>query len=586
VSIEQARDDMRRVAATMAQEFPASNKGWSAQVVSVYDSMLEAHVRPSLWALLASVVTVLLIGCANVASMLLARSVGRQREFALRAALGAGRTRLARQIVTENLMLALAGGAGGLLLAVLAVERLQELMPQSLPRLDDVRIDAVVFGVGVCLSLASGLVMGLVPAMRASRLALLPSLAQHGKGTAGTSKPRLRHCIVAGQMTLATTLLVVAALLLQSLMSLQRVPLGFDAAGVVTARISLPRDSYPDAGRADAFWRQLLGSLRAVPQVQAAALGLSAPFAPGVRVSGQVADQSHLQRSSAAGASAVQQVVSPGYFQTLGMPLLAGREFTAEDRFGAPAVAVVSAGVARSLWPNESPIGKRIDWKGEQQAEVVGVVGDVRGAGPRGPRGGTLDEDPASAVYFASTQQPQHTMTVLVRTARPVAEVSSALGLVVRDIDAMQPVYQVRALPEWVDESLAQARFTSTLIAGFAAAALLLVAVGVYGVLAYSVAQRTQEIGVRIAVGAEREQIVALVLRGSMSWALGGIAVGLVAAMSFSRVLAPLLFGVAPRDPLTFGAAACILAAVALLACVVPASRATRVDPIVALRAE
>jgi putative ABC transport system permease protein len=580
VSVDRAEAEMRRIAAALEQEFPATNKDWGMRVKTLYDSMLDERVRPSLLVLLAAVGMVLLIACANVANMLLARAVSRQPELALRTALGAGRSRLVRQLVTESVCLAAVSGACGLLLAVFAVQTLRVMLPPTLPRIDEIRVDATVLGVGLLLSVASGLFMGLVPAMRASRVALVPSLVQQGKGLAGSSRMFFRQGIVVAQMALATMLLVGAALLLQSFVKLQQVRPGFDPEAVITARISLPRAQYPDATRMWGFWRELLESLDGMPQVQSVAAGITAPFGPGVRAGGRAQD-----RDRAAEIEAVEHMVSPDYFQVLGVPVLAGRSFGQQDGLGSSLVAVVSESVARQLWADKSPVGQTLDWNGRQH-EVVGVVGDIRGADGRGCCGGGLDREPSAAVYLSAIQFPQRTMTLLVRTAGESPAIVPAIARAVQDIDPAQPVYQVRRLRDWLDESTAQPRFTTTLSGVFALVALLLAAVGVYGVLSYSVSQRTQEIGVRMAIGAERAQIMRLVLRGGMAWALTGIAIGLLSAFALSRLLGTLLFEVRARDPLTYSIVGVTLAVVAMFACGIPAARATRIDPVIALRAE
>ena len=587
VSLDRARDEMRRIAAAMEQEFPATNKDWSVRLETLYDSMLDERVRPSLLVLLAAVGMVLLIACANVANVLLARGISRQRELALRTALGAGRSRLVRQLVTESVTLAVVGGTCGLLLAVFAVQTLRVMLPPTLTRIDEIHVDATVLGLGLLLSLASGLFMGLVPAMRASRVALAPALAQPGKGVAGPSGTLVRHAIVVAQMALATMLLVGAALLVQSFVRLQQVRPGFDPEGVITARISLPQAQYPEPAPTWAFWRRLLESLDGLPQVQSVAVGITAPFGPGVRAGGRARDraQASLSTDEAAGIGAVEHMVSPDYFQALGVPLLAGRSFGQQDGFGSPLTAVVSERVARQLWADKSAVGQILDWNGRQH-EVVGVVGDIRGADGRGRTGGGLDREPTAAVYFSAIQFPQRTMTLLVRTAGESSAIGPAIARAVQDIDPAMPVYQVRRLNDWLDESAAQPRFTTTLSGLFAVVALLLAAVGVYGVLSYSVAQRTQEIGVRMAIGAERGQIMRLVLTGGMTWALAGIGIGLLGAFALSHVLRTLLFEVGVRDPITYSTVGVLLALVAMLACYIPAARATRIDPLLALRSE
>jgi predicted permease len=581
VSLDRARDEMRRIAAAMEQEFPATNKDWGVRMETLYDTMLDERVRPSLLVLLAAVGMVLLIACANVANVLLARGIARQRELAVRTALGAGRSRLFRQLVTESVCLAVVSGACGLLVAVFAVQALRAMLPATLPRIDEVRVDAAVLAASLLLSLASGIFMGLAPALRASRAALVPSLVQQGKGLAGASRTLLRHVIVVAQMALATMLLVGAALLLQSFVRLQQVPLGFEPDGVITARISLPRAKYPDAARVWGFYRQLIESLNGLPQVEAVGAGISAPFAPGVRAGGRARDRARASLSPDASIAAAEHLVSPDYFRTLGVPLLAGRPFAQQDGLTSPPVAIISESAARQLWPGQNPIGRTLEWNGSRSHEVIGVVRDIRGSA-----GGGVDREPGAAVYLSLTQFPQMTMTLLVRTSGDPSAVAPAIARAVQNLDPAQPVYQVRRLRDWLDESASQPRSTTALSGVFALVALLLAAVGVYGVLSYSIAQRTQEIGLRMAIGARRGQIVALVLRSGLSWAVAGIAIGLLGAFAISRVLGTLLFEVRPRDPITYVAVGVMLAAIATIACCIPAVRATRIDPLIALRSE
>jgi len=580
VPLDRARDEMRAVGAALGQEFPATNKGWSIHAERLDDSMFEPGVRTSLLVLFAAVVVVLLIACANVANLLLARGISRARELALRAALGAGRTRLVRQLLTENVCLAAVSGCCGLLMSILGVHALRALLPPTLPRVDEIQVDATVVLFGLCVSLASGLFFGMVPAARAGRVDLLPALTQSGKGLAGSPRNGLRQGLVVVQMGLATMLLVGAALLMQSFLRLQHVTLGFEPEGTLTARISVPRTKYADAST---FYRRLLESLEAMPEVTAAGVGTSAPFAPGVRRGTEVRD-----RVSPAGGPtipAVEHIVSPGYFRAAGIPLLAGRSFGAQDGPESPRVAIVSRAVVQQMWPGLNPIGRSLEQDGGP-VQVIGVAGDIRGANARGARGGGLDHDPEPALYLASTQSPQHTMTLLVRVAGEPSAIVPFIRNAVRAIDPAQPVYQVRSLHEWLAESTARPRITTALIGTFAILALLLASVGVYGVLSYSVGQRTQEIGVRMALGATRGDVMRLALQGGMTWAGAGITLGLIGALSLSRVLATLLFAVPARDPITFGAVGAALAIVALTACYLPARRAARIDPMVAVRSD
>ncbi|MGH9162916.1 MAG: ABC transporter permease, partial [Vicinamibacteraceae bacterium] len=585
ISIERAGDEMQAIAAGLEQEFPATNRGWGVHLEAVHDSMLDVGVRPSLFVLLGAVGVVLLIACANVANLFLARGMSRQRELAMRAALGASPGRLVRQLLTESVCLATVSGVCGLLMSIVAVQVLRGLLPPTLPRIDEVRVDATVLGFGLLASLVSGLLFGVMPALRATRVDLLPALAQSGKGIFGSSRRALRQGFVVAQMGLATMLLVVAALLIQSFLRLQNVPLGFQPEGVMTARISLPEATYPDGLRISTFYRQLLRSVEGMPDVQAVGLGTSAPFTTGVRAAANVRDSASGAGSPEVPTDAVEHMVSPDYFRAVGAHLLAGRFFGEQDRLGGPLVAVVSQGFARQAWPNGSPIGRTLQGDGRQYT-VVGMVGDMRGASGEGRRGGGLDRAPQAAVYFAAMQLPQRSITLLVRVSGEPSLIVPAIREAVSEIDLTQPIYDVRSLDDWLDDAAAQPRLTTMLAGAFALIALLLTAVGVYGVLAYSVGQRTQEIGVRMAMGAARGQVVGLVLRGGMTWAGIGVALGLAGAFAVNRVVASLLFEVPARDPVTFAAVAATLMVVALTACYVPATRATRINPTLALRSE
>lgn len=585
VSVEQAQGEMQRIAATLEQEFPATNKGWGVQIDRISNTMFDPRVRPSLLVLLAAAALVLLIACANVASVLLARNLSRQQELALRSALGARRSRLIRQLMTEGACFSLLGGAAGLLLTTVAVRALRVMMPSTLPRIDEIVIDRPVLAVCIVASIVSGLIVGLMPAWRASRVVPLTEITQ-GRSIAGTSRRGARNVLVVAQTALTTMLLVGAALLLQSFARLQQVPLGFEPGGIISARIALSRSSYPDTARTLAFWQRLLESTDGRAGVQSAAIGTSAPFTPGVRAGGRVRDRRTASASTDQSVGAVEHVVSENYFRTLGIPVLAGRTFGAEDALESPRVTIVSESVARALWPGANPVGQTVEWNGTRPATVIGVVGDVRGAAGQGPRGGGLDLDPASAAYFAVTQQPLSAMTLVVRASGEPAATASLVRQVTQAIDPAQPVTQIRRLDDWLDETTAEPRFTSLLSAAFAGVALILAAVGLYGLLAGAVAQRTKEIGVRMAVGAGREQIVRMILYWGFTVAGSGIAIGLAAAVAFSPVLQALLFGVTSRDPFTYAVVALTLAIVSLLACYVPATRATKVDPLIALRGD
>jgi putative ABC transport system permease protein len=596
VRIEQARAEMIAMAAAMEREFPATNKDWSVRIERLSVTMFDPQVRRSLLLMLAAVTIVLLIACVNVANLLLARGTRRQAEFAVRTALGAGRSRLVRQLLTESACLALISGAAGVLTAIITHPIVRSLVPPTLPRVDEMGIDASVLAFGLLVSVVSGFVFGIVPALRASRLHPARSLTQVGRATTDSPRARLRQTLVVAQIALATMLLVCAGLLLQGFIRLQRVPLGFAPDAVLSVRVSLPRSAYPDAVPVGQFYDRLLASLQGSTQVRAAAVATSAPFAPGVRAgirptagrgtsTGVDAGGGGGGRNRIATAEAAEHFVSAGYFRVLGIPLLAGRAFSERDILGSPAVAIVSDRVAAMLWPNASPLGQTLERNG-RSFEVVGVVGDVRGSDTQGPRGGGPDREPRAAVYFAATQSPQRSMTVLVQPAGEPTSIIARFRDAVRDLDPTLALQQARPLRDWFTDSVAPTRLTTTLATIFAASALLLTSVGIYGVLAYTVASRTREMGVRMAMGATRGSVIGLVLRQGMTWAAGGILAGLIGAFAAARLLSTLLFDIPARDLTTFGAVGGTVALVALIACSIPAARAVRIDPTIAMRTE
>ena len=583
-TLEQARDDMRAVAAALEQEFPATNADWGVRVQTLSDTTFERPVRRALALVLGAVAMVFLIACANVANVLLARGMRRHAELAMRTALGAGRSRLVRQLLTESACLAVISGAAGVLVAAIAHPLVRAMLPPTLPRLDEMRVDANVLAFGLLISMASGLLFGVLPALRASRPGLSRSLTNVGRATVDGSRVRLRQLLIVSQVALATMLLAGAVLLLQSFVRLQRVPLGFEPETVLTTRVSLPRNRYPDAERAGRFYEQLLTTLAASGQLRAAAVATSAPFGPGVRATFQPSARALTSSGGTGTVAAAEHIVSGDYFKVLGVPLLAGRSFGELDRPGSSPVAIVSQRLARLMWPNANPLGQTLERAG-QPHEIVGIVGDIRGSDIQGLRGGGPDREPRAAVYFAAGQLPQRTMTVLVRPNGDPGPVVVSIREAVGQLDRTLPL-QVRPLRDWLAESVAPNRLTTTLAAVFAVSALLLTSVGIYGVLAYTVVSRTREIGVRMAMGATRRQVMGLVLREGMAWAGSGILLGLIGAFAAASVIATVLFDVSPHDPVTLATVGGVVALVALVACSIPAARALRVDPTMAMRIE
>jgi putative ABC transport system permease protein len=447
-----------------------------------------------------------------------------------------------------------------------------------------VRVDIVVLGFGLAVSLIGGILFGMLPAIRLSQVNPVTALASGGRGLdASSSRSRLRQGLVAAQVALATTLLVGAVLLVESFVRLQQIPLGFDPDGVLTARVGLPRTAYPDASRVAVFYERLLQSIHSSPEVQSAAVATSAPFASGVRRN--VGVGSGTSSTAVSPVSLAEHIVSDKYFRTLAIPLVAGRPFDAGDRPGSPPVVIISRSTARLLWPGSSPLGQQFERDGVLH-EVVGIAEDVRGDDVRGATGGGLERQPPPAVYLTAAQFPQNTMTVLLRATRDPSTMVDALRAAIRGLDPAVPADQVRSLDDWLTEAAAQPRLTTMLAAAFAGMALLLAALGIYGVAAYAVAQRRAEIGLRMALGSTRAQILTMILRNGIMSAIAGMLTGLTGAFFINKLLASLLFDVQPEDPLAFVSVAAVLTTVALLACYVPARRAARLDPLVTLRCE
>ncbi|MBZ4416901.1 ABC transporter permease [Myxococcus sp. RHSTA-1-4] len=577
VTLEGASRSLELVAARLTAEFPESHTNLGVRLVPLREQIV-GPVQPVLWVLLAATGLVLAIGCANVANLFLARASARRQELTVRVALGARRSQLVRQLLTESVLLALVAGALGLLLALWSMDALLSLVPPELPRLGAVRMDGRVLTFTLLMSLGTGVLFGLVPALQASTPDLNGVLRQGGGGRFSGARNRSRSALVVGEVALAVVLLIGAGLLLRSLWSLQSVETGFRSEGVLTWTLSLPKSDYPDDVRQAALFHQVLERVEALPGVTSAGAISDLPFrtndiSVGLEIDG---------RPPEPGAQAMvgYQVITPGYFRTLGIPLLAGRDITASDRKDTQPVLLVNETAARRYWPGEDAVGRRIRVGSEDGPwqTVIGVVRDVRQGGPQ--------RDIRPEVYVPALQQTFHFIQFAVRTEgdplRLVAGVREALAAV----DADLPMSQVRTMDEVVTTATARPRFLSTLVALFAALALLLAGVGLSGVIAYMARQRTQEIGIRMALGARPADVLRLVVGSGMRLALAGVGLGLGVACVATRVMASQLHGVSATDPLTFGSLALLVLGVTLVATWVPALRATRVDPLVAMRSE
>ena len=576
VTLEQARAETDLIARRLEEQYPETNERWSLNLVPLEEQVV-GGVRTSLWVLLGAVGFVLLIACANVSNLMLARAAGLRRELALRTALGASRWRVARQQLTESVLLALAGGALGLLLASWGVDVLTALGAGDIPRTREIGVDGRVLAFTAALSVLTGLVFGLLPALRASRTNLNEVLKDAGRGTAGPGRGRVRAALVVSEIALALTLLVGAGLLVKSFVGLRRVNPGFEPANVLTVRIDLARARYAKPEQAAAFFGELQRRVAGLPGVEAVGMVSELPL------SGQPNDM-YFSVAGRPPQTADQKVtadyrrVNHDYFRAMRVPVLRGRGFTEQEVAGNAQVVVINETLARNFFPDEDPLGRRlvIDFGKAEEFEIVGVAADVL---HRSLEGGVYQMMYVPTLRIGGTN-------LVVRTSSDPLALASAVRGEVAAVDREQPISAVRAMEEVVSGSVAQQRFRTLLLAAFACVALLLAGVGIYGVIAYSVTHRTHEIGVRMALGAGVADILKMVIGQGMALALAGVALGLLAALALTRVLSSLLFGVTATDAATFAAVSFLIAAVAFLACLLPARRATKVDPMVALRYE
>jgi predicted permease len=583
VTREQAESEMDTITARLQQQYPDAVKSKGSVIIPLHEELV-GDIKPALLILLGAVGFVLLIACANVANLLLARAAVRQKEIAVRLALGAGRRRLIRQFLTESVLLAALGGAVGLLLALWGVNLLKAFIPKNISQVTAVAVDANVLAFTTGVSLLTGLIFGLAPALQASRFNLNETLKEGGRDSAaGRRGNRLRGLLVVAEVAVSLVLLIGAGLLINSFLRLRSVDPGFRADNLLTMRIALPRLKYPDHPRRTAFYGELLSRVAAVPGVRSAAVANWIPLTMqgdtfGISIEGRPDPGAQEM------PDVVTRVVSFGYFDTMGIELLRGRSFDArQDRADSAPVAIISETMARRLWPGEDPLGKRIRPGGadpdEEWITVVGVAEDVRQF--------ELTAEPRLQMYLPHAQPsffvPGH---LVVSTEVEPMSLAAAVREAVWAIDKDQPVSDIRPMEEIFSESIARQRFSMLLLAVFAGVAMLLGAVGIYGVVSYSVTQRSHEIGVRMALGARSSNVLRLVVGQGLKLALIGVAAGLAAAFVLTRLMESLLFGISATDPATFVAIPVVLVAAATLASYIPARRATKIDPIIALRYE
>jgi predicted permease len=584
VTLTQAGAEVQAIAYRMRQQYPESYppEGWGAYAVSLHEQIV-GRMRLPLLALLGAVSLVLLIACANVASLLLARSTVRRKEIAVRASLGASRRRIIRQLLTESLLLAFCGGGLGLLIALWGTDQLVSLSAQTLPRMKEVGLDGRVLGFTLAISILTGLVFGLMPVIEASKLDLNAVLKEGGRrATVSPGQRRLRSLIVAAEFALALTLLIGAGLLSRSFWRLQNVSPGFEPENVLTFQLSLPWKSYPGSQYVSAFFQQAIARIAHLPGVKAVGAASILPLSGSNSDEGFVIEGRPLRDLNDVSDEEFR-VVTPDYFRAMGIPLIKGRFFNDADKADAPGVTIINQAFAERHFRGEDPVGKRLtrdDPRGSNVnwITIVGVVGDVRHSG--------LNVEAKPEFYIPHLQETRSSMTLAARVAADPASLSAAIRHEIRGLDAQLPVYNLRSMERIVDESVAAQRLSTLLIGGFAALALILAAIGIYGVMSYAVAQHTHEIGIRIALGARTPDVLKLVVTQGMKPALAGVAIGLAVSFGLTRLIRNLLFDVSATDPTTFVAITLVLTAIGLLACWIPARRATKVDPAVALRAE
>jgi putative ABC transport system permease protein len=577
VDLKQAQLRVSAVNAQLAKQYPETNKGWDTNLWLLHERIVRA-VKPSLLALLGAVGAVLLIACANIANLLLARSAARQKEIAIRAAMGASRARVVRQMLTESLLLSIIGGAAGLLLSFWLTDVLISVLPEGAPRVDQVGIDYRVLGFALGVSALTGMIFGLAPALQASKLNVSSSLKEGGRSGEGHRRTSARSLLLIGEVALSLVLLIAATLLITSFVRLQEVRPGFNPHHVLVACIAIPGAKYSEAQRPE-FFRRLVERLEHSPGVQAVGGGVNLPlYASNYAIGrGFIPEGRPLRAEEAADAS--YSTITGQYFRALEIPLLAGRTFDLRDNANGPKVAVVNEALAKRYFGSSAgAIGKRLQiWRDEKfPRQIVGVVGDTKP--------GLLEEASGFQIYIPHAQEAAwNFMGLVVRTAGDPAAFANTLRHEVQAIDKDQPIYNVRPFDDILMNSLGTRRVSMQLFTVFAIAALLLAAVGIYGVMAYSVTQRTQEIGIRMALGAQKSDVVRLVVRQGMTLALIGVVAGVVGAFALTRVLANLLFGVGASNPAIFAGISLLLVAVAFVASYLPARRAARLDPVRAL---
>jgi predicted permease len=582
VTLAQANAEVATISDQLKAQYPDTNTNFTTKVAPLQEQLI-GTARTPLLILLGAVGCVLLIVIANVANLLMARATVRARELAIRAAIGANRRTLIRQLLTESVVMAVAGGVLGVLLAFWGVDLILALEPGEVPRVTPITVDSTALLFAVGLSLITGVLFGVGPAWQASRPQLQSTLKESTRGTTGEGSRQLaRMGLVLAEVAISLVLLVGAGLLFRSLMTLLDVPLGFTTSGVMTMQVAPTGENYRAAGHFIAYWNRVLDDVRAVPGVKAAALSASAPMSPGMSVLAfQVAGRPEVPLHQSPLGHYLE--VSPGYFATMGIPVLRGREFTARDAIEDPRVVVINEAMAQREFPNQEALGQRLSFgpgpdDQPQWLDIVGVVGNVRQY--------RADQAPVPMTYVVHTSTPQRSFSLIVRADGDALPLASSVRAAIQAVDPSLPIARARSLDEVIGASLTQRKFNMTLLVVFATIALVLALAGIYGTVAYAVAQRTQEIGIRVALGATTSEVLRLVLSDALKPVVAGLALGMIAAFALTRALERLVYGISTTDAITFVTLPVFLGLVALLASWLPARRATRVEPMIALRAD
>jgi putative ABC transport system permease protein len=577
VSLHQAQAEMDTISTRVGRQYPEV-RDWGIHLVTLFDTFVSAQLKTGLLVLSCAVAFVLLIACANIANLLLARAAPRKKEMAVRAAMGAGRGRLVRQLLLESMVLSIAGGSAGLLGSVWTVRAMNRALPPNLLPVPGVQIDATVLCFALGLTLITGLLFGIAPAWRMGKVDVNEVLKQVGRGSVGGARS-LRNVLAAAGIALATVLLIGSGLLIQSLANLRRVNLGFDSHGLITFQLAPPIGKYPLKSGAPLFYRAMLDSLQAAPGVRGAAVSSAIPFGNGNYTTHPMITTGQSVLPAGTAVPIDWRIVSPGYFRTMKIPFLRGRDLANADGPTAPPVIVVSQATAKKFWGEADPIGQTLRRSTDPGTPftVVGVVGDVHST--------ALDQE-SPALYYPMGARVWPLMDIVVRTDGSPEALLPTVRQKIHELDAELALANVRTMDQWVSNNAAQPRINAVLLSGFATVALLIAAIGIYGVLAYSVNQRTREIGLRMALGSKPRGVLNLIVGEGMKVVLTGVGIGLVGGLALGQVVSSLVFGVAVRDPVTFGTVTLVLTGVGIAACAIPARRASRIDPVVALRDE